>query len=307
MSIRRLSLISALSLMVSVPALAEPIKVVASFSILGDMVAKVAGPDATVRVLVGPDGDGHVYQPTPADARSVAEAKAIFVNGLGFEGWMPRLIKSSTAKGVVVEATKGIKPLKAEEEEHDHDAKKGHDHDHGAFDPHAWHDLKNAQIYVKNIVAGLSAADPEHAEGFKARGAAYAADLQALDQDIRASIDALPKSKRKVITSHDAFAYFGKAYGVAFLSPQGVSTEAEASAKDVANLIRQMKKEKIRAVFVENITDTRLTTQIAKEAGGEIGAPLYSDALSPASGPASDFVSLMRYNTAKLTEGMAKN
>jgi len=297
MSIRRLSLISALSLLVSVPALAEPIKVVASFSILGDMVAKVAGPDATVRVLVGPDGDGHVYQPTPADARSVAEAKAIFVNGLGFEGWMPRLIKSSTTKGVVVEATKGIKPLKAAEE----------DHDHGAFDPHAWHDLKNAQVYVQNIVAGLSAADPEHANGFKARGAAYTADLQALDQDIRASIDALPKAKRKVITSHDAFAYFGKAYGIAFLSPQGVSTEAEASAKDVANLIRQMKKEKIRAVFVENITDTRLTAQIAKEAGGELGAPLYSDALSPASGPAPDFLSLMRYNTAKLTEGMAKN
>lgn len=302
--IRRLSLVSALTLLISVPALAEPIKVVASFSILGDMVAKVAGPDATVRVLVGPDGDGHVYQPTPADARSVAEAKAIFVNGLGFEGWMPRLIKSSAAKGVVVEATKGIKPLKAEEEE---DHKSGHAHDHSAFDPHAWHDLKNAQVYVKNIVSGLSAADPDHAEGFKARGAAYTADLQALDQDIRASIEALPKAKRKVITSHDAFAYFGKAYGITFLAPQGVSTEAEASAKDVANLIRQMKKEKIRAVFVENVTDTRLTTQIAKEAGGELGAPLYSDALSPLSGPAPDFLTLIRYNTAKLTEGMAKN
>ncbi|MFD2262770.1 metal ABC transporter solute-binding protein, Zn/Mn family [Lacibacterium aquatile] len=301
MSRLRLSLLSALSLLIAAPAFAEPVKVIASFSILGDMVSKVAGPDAEVRVLVGPDGDGHVYQPTPADAKAVAEAKAIFVNGLGFEGWMPRLIKSSGAKGPLIQATKGIKPLKGQEEGH------GHGHDHGNEDPHAWHDLKNAQIYVKNIVAGLSAAAPEHAAAFAQRGAAYSADLAALDQDIRASIDALPKAKRKVITSHDAFAYFGRAYGITFLSPQGVSTEAEASAKDVANLIRQMRKEKIRAVFVENITDARLVSQIAKEANGELGSALFSDALSPDGGPAPDFISLMRYNTAKLTEGMAKN
>lgn len=282
----------------------EKLPVIASFSIVGDLVKQVAGEDAAVTILVGPDGDGHVYQPTPQDAKNVAAAKLIVINGLGFEGWMPRLVKSSATKGTIIEAAKGIVPLKAAD---DHDHKPGHKHDHGAVDPHAWHDIGNVKIYVENIAAALAKADPAHAEGYRQRAAAYQQELTKLDADVKAAMNAINPEKRKVITSHDAFGYLGRAYKISFLSPQGVSTESEASAKDVATLIRQMKTQKIKAVFVENISDRRLTDQISREAGGIIGGTLYSDALSRAGGPADSYLSMMRYNTRQLAEAMAAN
>lgn len=301
---RRLLLSAAAVLALSMPAgsrAAEPLPVVASFSILGDLVAQVAGPDAVVKTLVGPDGDAHVYQPTPNDAKAVAAARLIFVNGLGFEGWMNRLRKSSGTKGELVTVTAGISPRAADK--HDH----GNDHGHGNTDPHVWQNVAHVQTMVTNIAAALAAADPAHADAYKTRAAAYRDTLGALDADIRAQIQALAPAQRRVITSHDAFGYYGAAYGISFLAPQGMNTESEASAKDVAKLIAQMRKQKIKAVFVENISDPRLTQQLAKEAGTAVGGELYSDALSPQGGPAATYLDLMRFNTGALVAAMALN
>ncbi len=276
---------------------AEPMQVVASFSILGDLVTQIAGPAAVVKVLVGPDGDAHVYQPSPADAKAVAGAKLIFLNGLGFEGWMSRLLKSSGTKGKAITVTKGITPRAA--------GKDGHGH--GNVDPHAWQDVGNVRVMVATIAAALADADAANADTYKARAAAYRAELDALDAEITAQVGALTPAQRRVITSHDAFGYYGKAYGVTFHAPQGMNTDSEASAKDVARLISQIRKEKIKAVFVENISDPRLTQQLATEAGATIGGSLYSDALSPASGPAPSYLAMMRHNTKMLIAGMMKN
>ncbi len=284
-------------------AAAEPLPVVASFSILGDIVGQIAGPDAAVKTLVGPDGDAHVYQPTPSDAKAVAAARLIFVNGLGFEGWMNRLAKSSGTKGQMITVTKGIVPRTPNAAGAGHQ----HSHSHGNVDPHVWQDVGNVRRMVTTIAAALADADPTHAEGYQRRAAAYDAALQALDTEIKAMLGALTAGQRRVITSHDAFGYYGLAYGVIFRAPQGMNTESEASAKDVAKLITQMRKEKTKAVFVENIADPRLTQQLAVEAGAAIGGALYSDALSPPGGPAATYLDLMRTNTKALAAAMAQN
>ncbi|HEX8664007.1 MAG TPA: metal ABC transporter substrate-binding protein [Beijerinckiaceae bacterium] len=271
---------------------AEKPKVVATFSILGDLVRNVGGDRVEVATLVGPDGDAHVYSPTPADGRRLADAALVVANGLKLEGWMGRLIKSSGTKARVVEAAKGVQPIKAEEH--------GHDHGHAEVDPHAWQSVANAKIYVANIRDGLIAADPAGQAAYEANAAAYLARLDALDAEIKAAVEAIPKDRRKIITSHDAFGYFQKAYGIAFIAPQGVSTEAEASAKDVGNIIRQIRREKIPAVFLENVSDPRLAQRIAKESGARIGGRLYSDALSGAGGPAGTYIDMMRHNIRAL-------
>ena len=452
MSIRRTVLrIAATGLVafaLAAPAVAQsdsPIPVVASFSILGDMVKRIGGSHIALTTLVGPDGDAHVYQPTPADAGAVGSAKVLFVNGLEFEGWMGRLVEASEFKGTRVVATKGIKAIPFEEgdehgkeeghkDEHGHaehafewagvfdlspgtykwsfakvdgkyadpamkmvilkssdieaseeeaeklleamdsDAKRhndelvakdkaytlrfdaskqttvfsvkisqagkyafytehmpfefeadehffkdrtgtdvepiaqepdaGHGHHHGAFDPHAWQSLKNAVIYVDNITAALVAAAPANAAKFKANRAAYVKEMKSLEAQIRAMIDKLPENKRTVVTSHDAFGYFAASYGLKFEAPQGLSTESEASAADVAKMIRQIRKEGISAVFVETITDNRLLEQIARETGASIGGTLYSDALSGSDGPASTYLKMMRHNATTLTKSL---
>ncbi len=301
----------------------EDLKVVASFSILGDMVREVAGDDVALTTLVGPDGDAHVYEPTPADVQAVAAADIVFVNGLAFEGWMPRLLEAAGFKGKMVVVSDGITPREWDGEEEDHaHGEAGHDHshdaaeaghahehaeghDHGAFDPHAWQDLRNGVVYVGNIARALAEADPDHAAGYKAAGEAYAATLTSLDARIRAEMGAIPEARRKVVTSHDAFGYFGAAYGIEFIAPQGVSTEAEASAGDVAAIIEQIRAEKIPAVFVENITDPRLVEQIARETGAVVGGELYSDALSGPDGPAPTYVTMFEFNADALTKALA--
>ena len=292
--------------------------VVATFSILGDLVREIGGKHIALTTLVGPDGDAHVYKPTPADARAVSGAKVLFVNGLDFEGWINRLVDASDFKGARVVATKGIKAIPFGEDDHDdhkdddhakHDDHKGDDHakhddhaghDHGAFDPHAWQSAENIVIYVDNIAAALAKADPSNASKFFENRAKYVAKVKALDADISARMRALPEAARTVITSHDAFGYFAKRYGLNFEAPQGMSTESEASAKDVAKLITQIRKEKIRAVFVETITDNRLMEQIVRETGAKIGGTLYSDALSGADGPAGTYLDMMRHNSSTI-------
>ncbi len=299
------------------PATAQSAKlpVVASFSILGDFVGKVGGDRVSVKVLVGPDGDAHVYEPTPADAKAVAASKLVFVNGLGFEGWMGRLAKASGTSATIVTTTAGIETHEMADDDHDEApaaaAKKGHDHDHaakghdhGGLDPHAWQSVANAAIYVANIRDALVAADPAGKASYEANAAAYLAEIAALDAEVKAAVAKVPADRRRVITSHDAFGYFSAAYGIDFISPQGISTETEATAKDVAELVRQIRKEKITAVFVENMTDRRLVDRIAEETGVKLGGELFADALSPKGGPAPTYVDMVRHNVTLLTRAM---
>ena len=298
----------------------EPIPVVATFSILGDMVERIGGEHIALTTLVGPDGDSHVYQPTPKAARSVAESDVLFLNGLDFEGWLERLAEAASFDGAMVVATNGVVPIAFDDhDDHDdekHDDHDDHDdhndekhddhagHDHGAFDPHAWQSLENALIYANNIAAGLAQADPENAGDYYANRAAFVAEVEMLSADIEAMMKSLPADKRTVVTPHDAFGYFAATYDLTFVAPQGMSTESEVSAGDVAALITQIREESISAVFIESITDNRMMEQIANETGATIGGTLYSDALSAKSGPASTYLDMMRHNATTLFDAL---
>ncbi len=277
---------------------AEPVPVVATFSVIADITRAVGGDRVAIRTLVPADSDAHVYQPTPGDAQALAAARLVVTNGLNMEGWIDRLIKASGYKGEVVTATKGIKTITMEDDDH------GHGHGKKVTDPHAWQNALNGQIYARNIAEGLARVDPAGAATYRANAESYAAELKTLDGWVKAEIATVPAAQRKVITSHDAFGYLAAAYGITILSPQGISTEAEPSAKDVARLIRQIRKEKVKAVFIENMTDPRLIQQIARETGAVVGGTLYSDALSPAGGPADTYVKMFRYNLPLLVAGM---
>jgi zinc/manganese transport system substrate-binding protein len=274
----------------------DKLSVLASFSILGDFVKNVGGDRVEVSTLVGPNSDAHVYSPAPADAKKVAAAKVVIINGLGYEGWMARLVKASGAKVSPVIATKGIKPRKQ--------AAHGHSHGHDDTDPHAWQSVANAKIYVANIRAALIAADPAGQATYEANATAYLAKLDALDKEVRDAVAAIPRDRRRIITSHDAFGYFQAAYDVDFIAPQGVSTESEASARDVGRIITQIKRQKIPAVFLENITNPRLIERIAEESGARVGGRLYSDALTDEKGNAPTYIDLIRYNVKQLVSAL---
>src|SRR5262245_35006391 len=272
------------------------LKVLATFSILGDLVRNVGGDRVEVATLVGPNSDAHVYAPAPADAKKVADAKVVFTNGLGYEGWMSRLVKASGSKAPLVVASKGVKERKA---------KSGHGHDHGGgADPHAWQSVANVKVYVANIRDALITADPAGKAAYEANAAAYLGKLDALDREVKAAVAAIPADRRKIISTHDAFGYFQQAYGVEFIAPQGVSTEAEPSARDVARIITQVKKQKIPAVFLENITDARMMERIAQESGARIGGRLYSDALTDAKGDAPTYLDMMRHNIKQISTAL---
>ena len=275
---------------------AAKLKTVATFSILADFVRQVGGERVEVTALVGPDGDAHVYSPTPADSRRLAEAGLVVMNGLGFEGWMARLVRASGTKAPVIEAARGTKPLKGAD---------SHGHGHGV-DPHAWQSVANARIYVAAIRDALLAADPEGRGTYESHAAAYLKDLDALDAEIRATVAQVPPERRKVITSHEAFAHFEAAYGIDFVAPQGVSTESEPSAQGIARIIQQIRRERIPAVFVETISDRRVMDRIAQETGATIGERLYSDALSDASGPAATYIDMMRHNMRAIGAALAR-
>lgn len=279
------------------------LKVVATFSILADLVTQVGGERVTVTSLVGPDADAHGYSPAPGDARRVAEADLVVVNGLGFEGWIERLIRASGTKAPVVTASNGITTIPASE---DHD----HDHTHGSEagehpDPHAWQSVANVKIYVTNIRDALAKADPDHATDYAARTEAYRAQLDALESEIRTALSQIPEGQRRVITTHDSFGYYAAAYGLRFLAPQGISTNSEAGPKDVARIIRQIRRDKIPAVFVESIADPRLMQQIARESGAKVGGRLFSDALSGPTGSAPTYLDMMRSNLRAFREALS--
>jgi zinc/manganese transport system substrate-binding protein len=282
----------------TLPAAAEPLKVVASFSIIGDFAQNVGGDRIALTTLVGANGDAHVYEPKPADAAAMVDADIVLVNGLHFEGFLQRLVEASATKATVVELTKGVEVLSMKEGEHGHEGE-AHDHeghDHGATDPHAFQSIANAKIYVKNIADAFCAADAAGCDTYRGNAEAYTGKLDALEAEVKTAVASIPADKRTVITSHDAFGYFQHAYDITFLAPEGISTESEASAADVAKLIKQIRHDKASAIFVENVTNQRLIEQIAGETGLKIGGTLYSDALSDADGPAGTYIDLMKNN-----------
>jgi zinc/manganese transport system substrate-binding protein len=265
------------------------LNVVASFSILGDFVKEVGGDRVEVTTLVGPDGDVHVYTPTPADARKITDAKLLVVNGFGLEGWLPRLLQAAGGKASIVTATGGIAPLRL-----------GSD-----ADPHAWQSVSNAEKYVANIRDALAAADPADADLFRQNAQAYLAKLEELDGEVRQAVSQIPEDHRKVISTHDAFGYFAARYGIQFIAPIGVSTEAEPSARDVARIIAQVRASHIPAVFLERIGDPRLMRRISAESGARLGGTLYSDALTDEKGEAPTYIDMVRHNIRTLTSALA--
>ena len=304
------------ALLIASHAHAQKLEVTTSFSILGDLVSQVGGERVKVRTLVGADEDAHAFQPRPSDARNVGGAALVVVNGLGFDDWMVRLARSGGYKGEVVVASAGIDTLAmSKDDAHDHGHEHGHDGEKAndkakdkadrAVDPHAWQDVGNVRRYVSNIADALAKADPAGATAYRANAERYDGELKALDAEIRAAFAALPAERRKVVSSHDAFGYFGRAYGIRFLSPVGVSNNAEPTAQGVARLIRQLKAEKVPAVFIENVADPRLIERIRSESGAQIGGTLYSDALSKADGPAPSYVQMMRTNLDALRQALS--
>jgi zinc/manganese transport system substrate-binding protein len=275
----------------ALPAHAQDrLNIVTSFSILGDFAKNVGGDRVEVATLVGANGDVHVYAPAPADAKKIAEAKLVIINGLGLEGWLPRLVQSSGSKAKIVTATDGIAPRVLGM----------------ADDPHAWQSVANAKVYVANIRDALVAADPADEAVFRANADGYLARLDGFDHEVRAAMAQIPPDHRKVISTHDAFGYFGAAYGVEFVAPLGVSTDSEPSARDIAGIITQIRTAKIPAVFLENITDPRLMQRIAAETGARVGGTLYSDSLTGEKGEAPTYIDMVRHNIKALTDALGR-
>jgi zinc/manganese transport system substrate-binding protein len=264
------------------------LEVVASFSILADLARSVGGERVNVTTLVGRDGDVHVYTPAPADAKKVADAKLVLINGLGLEGWLPRLVQSAASKAAIVTASQGVIPRKLG----------------SGADPHAWQSVANAKIYVTNIRDALVAADPAGTEVYRANAENYLAKLDALEREVRAAIAEIPQERRKVISTHDAFGYFAASYGIEFIAPQGASTESEASARDIARIITQIRAAGIPAVFLENISDSRLMRRISGETGARVGGTLYSDSLTDEKGDAPTYIEMVRHNIKALTSAL---
>ncbi|WP_337057370.1 metal ABC transporter solute-binding protein, Zn/Mn family [Pseudomonas sp. USHLN015] len=287
----RLCVVLLLCLPVSLSA-AEKARVVTTFSILADITREIGGDDIQLTNLVGADADAHVFEPAPAQVRAVLEADLVIANGLGFEPWLERLLANGEARGARVDASKGVVPLTVLED------------DQRLVDPHAWQSLGNAEIYARNITQALVQLVPARAAAFEARRDSWLGRLGALRQSIAPRLMALPPERRRVLTSHDAFGYFAQEWRLQFLAVQGVSDAAEPSAAEVAGLIRQLRAEGVRAIFVENIRDARLVKQIAEEAGARVGGTLYSDALA-AEGPASTYLGMYRQNVERLLQALA--
>ena len=289
-------------------ALSQPLPVVASFSILADMVREVGGSHVAVSALVGPNADSHIFDPTPADAKRIASARLVVVNGLGFEGWLDRLVKASGYRGSIVIASQGIEPSLVSQEAHSHTnnaQEHRHAHPQGASDPHAWQSLTNAERYVRTICLALAAALPEQAFVFEQNANDYIQRMKALDQTITMRIAEVPPDRRRVIVSHDAFGYFAAAYGVKFYSLQGMSTGSEPSAAEIVRIVDQIKKNKVSAIFTENISDPRALARIAKDSGASIGGVLYADALTEPGTAADTYLKMFEHNALTIVRGIS--
>ena len=301
--LRRIAICSVITFPLA--AQAEPLNVVATFSIIGDMAAEVGGDRIELKVLVGPDSDSHVYEPRPADAIALARADVVLMNGLEFEGFMTRLVAASGTEAPIATLTEGVETMEEPGGGHYHYIDGQAIFHAGAHDPHAWQSVTNARAYVKNIAAAFCTADAEGCASYEGNATRYLGELDALDAEIREAISALPEDRRTVVVAHNAFRYFEAAYGVHFLSPQGVSTESEAAAADVARLIREIRDQGATAIFAENISDTRLLETIASEAGLTLSGTLYSDALSGPDGPSPTYLAMMRHNAGLISGALS--
>ncbi len=290
---RRLFLLAGAGLYPATARTATPLRVMATFSVLADMVRQIGSGALAVQALVPPDGDVHIYQPTPGDLRALMNAAVLVENGLGLEGWLERLSQAARFSGVRVIASDGAKLRMIRE-----------DRSAPIADPHAWQDPRNGEIYVRNIATGLVAANPANAGLFRANANRFIADIRSMDSWIADQFGSIPASSRRIITTHDAFGYFGARYGIEFLAAEGISTDSEPSAKGIAALVAQIRREKIRAVFIENMTDPRMARMLAKEAGIKLGGTVYSDALSPPGGPAATYLAMLRHNTTLFARAM---
>jgi zinc/manganese transport system substrate-binding protein len=266
----------------------KKISVVASFSIIGDLVQQVGGDHVSITMIVGPEEDAHVYQPSPADARKITQAEIIFINGLGFEGWLSRLINATKSKGTVVDLSSKIKARQTQ----------------GEIDPHVWQDVNNVKIYIQEICQALIAIDPNNGADYQKNSQLYIEKLSKLDNEIVESLTNIPLDDRRAVSTHDAFGYFSARYGVAFLAPQGVSTEAEASARDIARIIDAAKAQKVKAVFLENVADPRLARRISAETNARLGGTLYSDSLTGAKGDGATYLEMMRHNVKEIIRAL---
>lgn len=277
-------------------ATVKPLKVVATFSILGDMVKEIGGEHVSVVTIVGPNADAHTFEPTPADIKALAVAEVLVLNGLDFEGWLPRLMEAAGFKGARVLASDGVavRHLRAGE------AQQNHGHREGDVDPHAWQSLENGMVYALNIAEGLSKAAPMHRAYYKNRTKLYIEQMKKLDTEIKLALADIPDDKRKVISSHDAFGYFAQAYNIQFFSVAGLSNQAEPSAKEMAALIDTVKKMGVAGVFIEHSASPKLVGQIARETGARVGGTLYSDALAPSDQPASTYLGMFTWNAGQL-------
>ncbi len=271
------------------PAAAQggKVKVVASFSILADLLRQVGGDRLDLRSIVPPGADAHVYEPRPADVAAIAGAQLVVINGLGFDGWAERMLRASSYSGARLVASRGVRALAVK----------------GQIDPHAWQDVANVKFYIENIREALTGVDPAGADIYASRASAYQAQLDRLDAEIRSTLGRIPAASRKVVTSHDAFHYFGDAYDVVFIAPQGISTDAAPDAQGVASIIRQIRWEGISAVFIENMSSDRVVRQISRETGVRVGGTLYADALG---GGVTSYIAMMRYNTRALAAALQR-
>lgn len=279
--------------------------VVTSFSILADLARQVGGDGVEVHALVGADADAHGYAPTPSDARTVAGADLLVVNGLGFDPWANKLASATGFKGRLAVATRGVSTIRVRKgHDHGHGHGHGHSHGHGGVDPHVWQDPLRVRTIVANLADDLAAVDPGGADGYRAQAGAFGRQLAELDAWILAEFAPIPKARRKIFTSHDAFGYFEARYAVDFRAPRGVNMDGEPSAADIARIVREIRREQARIVFLENVSSPRLIEQIARESGARMGGRLYTDALSKADGPAATYLDLMRHNVTRLRDAM---
>ena len=294
----------AILLSVGVAEAAERIKVVATFSVIGDMVTNVAGDRVDLVTLVGPGGDTELFKPSMADGKSVAEAKIVLMNDLNdeFEPWLEPLLKQVKFSGTKIVVSRGAKTFTSNEERAPRSKSAEEE-----IDQHAWLDPKNGVIYVRNIAAALAKSDPANAADYRARAAAYIKELQAIDAWAKAEIAALPPARRRVLASHDSLQYLAKAYGITLLSINGWTNNSEPSAAELARLAQQIRRENIHALFLDSITDPRAMQQIAKETGASIGGTLYGDALSKPGEEADTYLKMLRHDVATLKAGMMKN
>ncbi|MCX7208062.1 MAG: zinc ABC transporter substrate-binding protein [Proteobacteria bacterium] len=285
----------ALLLAASSLAQAAPLKVAASFSVLSNLVQEVGGQRVEVSSLVGMDEDAHIWQAKPADLKKLSTTSLFFVNGLGFEGWLKRVEQASAYKGKVITVSKNIKPREMADD-HGHEG-----HQHGHTDPHAWHDPRAVLSMVDEIKLALSKADPAGAAEYTQNALRFSTQIKLLDQKVSAAFAAIPAANRKVVTSHDALGYLGARYQLQLLPLQSISTESEPSARQMAALIREIRKNNIRAVFAENISNPKLIEQIARETQAKVGPPLYTDALSK---NAPSWLAMFSHNTQAILDAL---